>query len=85
MKISRIILSTFLIFCTSFSFSQIIFYGVAPFGGAYNDGVLFKCDTAGNMTTLINFNGTNGANPNGTLIQASDGNLYGVTEGGWNI
>jgi uncharacterized repeat protein (TIGR03803 family) len=35
------------------------------------------------MTTLVNFNSTNGANPYGGLIQGTDGNFYGTTaEGG---
>ncbi len=36
------------------------------------------------FTTLMSFNGANGADPSGTLIQANDGNFYGTTAAGGN-
>jgi uncharacterized repeat protein (TIGR03803 family) len=59
------------------------FYGTTNLGGAdgLDDGTVFKMTPAGALTTLFSFDGTNGANPSGNLIQASDGNFYGVTNG----
>lgn len=58
-------------------------YGMTQSGGSSNDGVLFKCTTAGVLTALVNFNGANGTSTfYGTLIQATDSNLYGTTSNG---
>lgn len=35
-----------------------------------------------NFKVLVNFDGTNGSGPSGSLVQGIDGNLYGVTGGG---
>jgi uncharacterized repeat protein (TIGR03803 family) len=42
-------------------------------------GTVFKMSTNGAFSWAPGFNGGNGANPAGGLVQASDGNLYGTT------
>jgi len=55
-------------------------YGMTVVGGTHNDGLLFKYSpTANTITTLVNFDSTNGSWPEGSLIQASNGLLYGMT------
>jgi uncharacterized repeat protein (TIGR03803 family) len=63
------------------------FYGVSIAGGANNNsGVVFKITPGGVLTTLYNFCSqpkcADGVAPYAALIQATDGNLYGTTEGG---
>ena len=65
------------------------FYGLTSTGGAVSSdlisggGTLFKVTPAGVLTTLYSFTTQNGYQPVGSLLQASDGNFYGVTnEGG---
>ena len=68
------------------------FYGTTSAGGAYTNllsglgyGTVFKLGTNGTLTTLVSFNGTNGAAPEAGLIQGADGNFYGTTtHGGTN-
>jgi uncharacterized repeat protein (TIGR03803 family) len=56
------------------------FYGTTQAGGANGYGTVFRITPAGVLTTLYNFTGgTDGAYPYGTLIQATNGNLYGTT------
>ncbi len=61
-------------------------YGITISGGSTGKGVLFQYDPAANIyTKKVEFNGTNGYQPYGTLTQASDGMLYGTTfQGGAN-
>ncbi|MDQ6808260.1 MAG: hypothetical protein M3Z64_02365 [Verrucomicrobiota bacterium] len=62
------------------------FYGTTARGGSspdsYNSGTVFRLTPAGQLTTLVNFNGTNGNTPQAALLQARDGNFYGTTSGG---
>jgi uncharacterized repeat protein (TIGR03803 family) len=65
-------------------------YGMTAGGGSYgNDdggggyGVIFSFDpSSSTYTKLHDFDGTNGAHPQGSLLQASDGKLYGMTSSG---
>ena len=60
-------------------------YGLTSLGGTDNDGVIFAYDpVSGSYTKLFDFDGSNGANPYGSLLQARDGKLYGMTWGGGN-
>lgn len=62
------------------------FYGMCSQGGLNGVGVLYEYDLATNVYTVIkDFNSIDGKTPEGTLIQATNGNLYGMTtEGGAN-
>ena len=55
------------------------FYGTTSEGGANSDGTVFRISPSGVLTTLYSFCSksacSDGANPVGRLIQATDGNL----------
>jgi uncharacterized repeat protein (TIGR03803 family) len=58
-------------------------YGTTADGGQYGGGVVFKASRTGMETVLHNFgSGADGANPEGSLILDSAGNLYGTTFAG---
>ena len=64
-------------------------YGTTAFGGpTYRSnvfdvpGTVFRLTTNGVLETLVAFNGTNGANPQASLVWGTDGNLYGTTVAG---
>ncbi len=58
-------------------------YGETAQGGAASAGTIFKITPSGTLTTLHTFNQrADGITPEGGLIQANDGNFYGVTESG---
>jgi len=76
------------------------FYGTTPLGGNGSDcsfslfhngcGTVFRITPAGKLTTLYNFcsmpNCADGSQPQSSLIQATDGSFYGITEfGGANL
>ena len=64
------------------------FYGTTVFGGTSDACLLFGCGTVfnitsgGTLTTLHSFDKTDGGDPYGPLIQATDGNFYGTTDFG---
>jgi uncharacterized repeat protein (TIGR03803 family) len=57
-------------------------YGTTDAGGAGNDGTVFKITASGTLTTLYTFCSEGGCPPYigiySTLVQATDGNLYGT-------
>jgi len=66
-------------------------FGTTSYGGSgymgphtlSGDGTVFEVQHgSGTLTTLATFNGTNGANPYGGLIEDSSGNLFGTTAAG---
>jgi len=62
------------------------FYGTTIGGGTYGDGTIFEITPGGKLTTLYNVCSQSGC-PDGnylyaSLIQATDGNLYGIMDVG---
>src|SRR5882757_6835304 len=55
-------------------------YGTTRSGGSGGDGTLYRIDAVTRAhSTIVNFNGSNGAGPNGGLIADAAGNMYGFT------
>jgi uncharacterized repeat protein (TIGR03803 family) len=60
-----------------------LLYGMTPHGGAFSGGVLFSFDISTNdYIDLLDFNDTNGSTPTRSLMQASNGLLFGTTNAG---
>jgi len=60
-----------------------VLYGLTAFGGSNSMGTLFKYDPVTLKETVVyNFDGSHGSYPDNSLIQASNGLLYGLAEGG---
>ncbi len=56
------------------------FYGTSQSGGDFMQGTVYRMTPAGTVTIIHSFTGTaDGGGPQAALIQARDGNLYGVT------
>jgi uncharacterized repeat protein (TIGR03803 family) len=60
------------------------FFGTAPLGGSSNSGTIYEYNHSGVFSVLHTFTGgsSDGAIPSAPLMQASDGLLYGATDGG---
>jgi uncharacterized protein (TIGR03437 family) len=59
------------------------FYGTTHLGGASNNGTVFKVTPAGAFAPIYSFDSTfAGGGPYAGLVQGSDGNFYGTTQGG---
>jgi uncharacterized repeat protein (TIGR03803 family) len=57
-------------------------YGMTSIGGANSYGTIYSFDPSDNtFENLYDFDGTNGGNPKGTLMQGN-GKLFGLTTGG---
>lgn len=66
------------------------FYGTTAAGGSNSGGTVFEMTSDGVLTTLYTFcsltNCADGSYPRSSLVQAANGNLYGVTaEGGASV
>jgi uncharacterized repeat protein (TIGR03803 family) len=58
-------------------------FGLAQYGGANDLGSIYQFDPATNLiSSVYNFDGTNGSNPTGDLLLATDGLIYGTAEYG---
>jgi uncharacterized repeat protein (TIGR03803 family) len=60
------------------------FYGTTYSGGSHGTGTVYRVTPAGAETVIYSFAGgpNDGAGPYGEVVQASDGNLYGMTSAG---
>jgi len=78
----KIILALSLLF-PFLSNAQLQLWGMTGGGGTASEGTIFSCVPADSaITNVINFNGTNGGRPCGSLMQGADGYVYGMTETG---
>ncbi len=58
------------------------FYGTTTYGGANDQGTVFRTTTAGAVTTLHNFDDSDAYGPGSRLLLGSDGNFYGTAASG---
>jgi uncharacterized repeat protein (TIGR03803 family) len=55
-------------------------FGVTSYGGTYDDGTIFEwVKSSGTLVTLATFNGSDGAQPHGHLVEDSSGDFFGTT------
>jgi len=84
MKVKTLLtIFTFLIAAQFVNAQVATVWGSTTYGGAYDEGTIFKMSTDGSDYTIMHsFNWPEGFVPMGNLYQASDGNLYGACEEG---
>ena len=69
--------------CTLIQATDGNFYGTAAYDGLYpNFGTVFAITPSGTLTTLHNFDSTDGSYPYAGLLQATTGGFYGTTFAG---
>jgi len=54
------------------------FYGTTPYGGTFQQGSIFRCNGSA-VSVIYSFDGVSAGTPKFSLVEASDGLLYGVT------
>ena len=57
-------------------------YGTTAYGGSYGAGTAFRLSPDGTFSTMVQFNGYNGANPQAALVEGRDGFFYGSAQNG---
>ncbi len=62
--------------CSSQTKAQVTLYGLTSHGGTNNVGTVFSITPSGNFTIIANLDATYAAEPEGSLLYASDGNFY---------
>lgn len=73
------------IFCSQQQTTAQELWGMTPKGGANKTGVIFKYDAnLGAQTVVYSFEENTGNQPDGDLLQASNGKLYGLASRGGN-
>ena len=62
------------------------FYGASAYGGTSDAGTVFEYDpTLGTLTKKLDLSTIGGVSPSGSLLQASNGKLYGVAVGNTSL
>lgn len=67
--------------CSLMKMTNQMFYGTTTYGGGLDTGIIYRIDTNGNFSKMVDFN-YSASSPEAGLIQATDGNFYGTTTEG---